>query len=121
MAAVGHFFHGLGTVLKWLLIIGALIVVVVIIAAIVNLGNAANKSENSAAQVTPAKYAQIHSWPVAGRRPGHPREPEENTDTTKIQGLGHRDCWYYGVLANKTTQICFQGDVVNYKAQYGSK
>ena len=120
MAAVGHFFHGLGTVLKWLLIIGALIVVVVIIAAIVNLGNAANKSENSAAQVTPAKYAQIHTGQSQAAVRGILGSPE-NTDTTKIQGLGHSDCWYYGVLAKQTTQICFRGDVVNYKAQYGSK
>jgi outer membrane protein assembly factor BamE (lipoprotein component of BamABCDE complex) len=121
MSAVSTFFRGLGKVVKWLLIIGALIIVIVIIVAIAGIGNAANESEKSSDQVTPAKYAQVHngdSQADVRKVLGNP----ENTDTTNVKGLGRSDCWYYGVLADQTTQICYGNNgAVNYKAQYGSK
>ena len=120
MAAVGTLFRGLGKALKWTLILASLVVVVAVIAVMASLGSAANESENSAAQVTPAKYAQIHNGQSQAGVRGLLGSPE-NTDTTKVKGLGQSDCWYYGVLADQTTQICFQNGNVDYKAQYGSK
>jgi outer membrane protein assembly factor BamE (lipoprotein component of BamABCDE complex) len=121
MAAVGTLFRGLGKVVKWLLIIGALIIVIAIIAVVVGLGNAANESEESSEQVTPAKYAQVQNGDSQANVRSLLGDPE-NTDTTNVKGLGQSDCWYYGVLAKQTTQICFNNaDKVNFKAQYGSK
>jgi outer membrane protein assembly factor BamE (lipoprotein component of BamABCDE complex) len=120
MAAVGTLFRGLGKAVKWLLILGLLLIVVAIIAALASLGNAANKSEQSASQVTAAKYAQVQNGQSQADVRANLGAPE-NTDSTKVKGLGRSDCWYYGTLAKQTTQICFQNGKVNYKAQYGSK
>jgi len=119
MAAVSSFFRGLGKVVKWLLIVGVLILVIVILVALAGLGNAADESEKSSEQVTPARYAQIQD----GDSQSDVRKvlgDAEDTDTSKVQGLGKSVCWYYGVLAQRTTQICFQSGKVDYKAQYGS-
>src|SRR5262245_13977447 len=107
MAAVGTLFRGLGKALKWTLILGSLLIVVAIIAALASLGNAANESEKSASQVTRANYAQVHNGQSQADVRGVLGNPED-TDTTNVKGLGSSDCWYYGVLAKQTTQICFQ-------------
>jgi outer membrane protein assembly factor BamE (lipoprotein component of BamABCDE complex) len=120
MAAVGTLFRGLGKALKWTLILGSLLIVVAVIAVMASLGSAANESEKSASQVTAATYAQIHNGQSKAEVRGVLGNPE-NTDTTNVKGLGSNDCWYYGVLAKQTTQICFQNGNVDYKAQYGSK
>jgi hypothetical protein len=120
MAAVGTLFHGLGKVLKWMLILGALLIVVVIIVAIAGIGKAANDSQKSSDQVTAAKYTQVQNGQSQHAVKSILGSPE-NTDSTNVQGLGQSDCWYYGTLASQTTQICFQNGSVDYKAQYGSK
>ncbi len=120
MRIVRGFFHGVGSTIKWLLIIGALIIVVVIIAAIVGIGKESEKSEKSSQQVTPAKYAAVKDGQSEAEVRALLGKPEE-TDTINVKGFGKSDCWYYGILAQQTTQICFQGGAVDYKAQYGSR
>lgn len=117
MAVLGSVVRGTGKAIKWLLILGALLVVVVVIVIVVSLGSASDKSEQSSKQVGPTKFAQIHTGmkkPELRRLLGKP----ESTDFQEVEGL-RMECWYYGVLAESGSyQFCFQNDKLSSKSRY---
>lgn len=120
MRVIKGFFRGLGSVMKWTLIVGALLIVIIVIVAIAGIGKKANESQKSADSITAAKYQQVQngqSEDVVKRILGKP----EDMEATNVQGLGKENCWFYGTLAPKTTQICFDNGKVSYKSQVASK
>jgi hypothetical protein len=100
--------RGIGKTVKWLLIIGALIVVIVVIAIFISLGQAGSESEESSKEVSPAEYAAIQEGDTRAsveRLIG--AEPESENET--VSGGQTLSCIYYGVLASEGTyQFCFE-------------
>lgn len=75
-----------------------------------------DKSENSSAQVTKAKVKKVElgdSKKSVRALLGKP----ENTDHTEVEGIKN-DCWYYGVLAEKSWQFCFTNGKLESKNRY---
>lgn len=109
--------RGVGKTVKWAAIIGVLVIVVIVIVALVSLGGAADESERSSREVTPAEFTRIQT----GATPEQVRaiigaEPER-TDETTIEGLT-MNCWYYGILAQSGTyQFCFQNGRLSSKSR----
>jgi hypothetical protein len=98
--------QGLGTTVKWAALLGVLLVVVIVIVAVVALGSEADKRQQSAAQLTPAKLEQVE----LGIRKGELREllgAPERADRTQLERV-EQECWYDGVLAETTWQFCFE-------------
>ena len=99
--------RGVGRLVKWTLILGALIIVVVIVISIVGIGSAVNKSDKSSAQVDPAAFSTLSMGTSAStvrRMFGAP----ESTSTTSMAGFSET-CWMYGVLSAKGSyEFCFQ-------------
>lgn len=111
--------HGVGSTIKWTIRIIVLFILIGVVVAIIGIGSAANKSEKSSQQVTPAKYSQVHNGMTQSELQGLLGKPER-TDTSEISGLGSLNCWYYGILAQSGTyQFCFDNGRLNYKARYG--
>lgn len=109
--------RGIGKTLKWMLIVGALIVVLFIIIAIVALGSAADDSEQSSKEVTPAEYTAVKNGQTQAQvRAAIGAEPER-TDETQVQDLT-MECWYYGILAESGTyQFCFSNGKLSTKSR----
>lgn len=63
------------------------------------------KSEKSSAQVTPEKIKQVKIGDTRREVRKLLGKPE---DTQRQESeFGVSDCWYYGVLAEKSWQLCF--------------
>lgn len=118
MAVVGSVLRGTGKAIKWLLILGALLVVIIIVVIAVSLGSASDESEQSSKQVGAAKFAQVHrgmAKPELRTLLGKP----ESTDYQEVQGLT-MECWYYGVLSQSGSyQFCFENGKLASKSRYG--
>src|SRR5262245_54623245 len=108
---------GIGKTAKWLLIVGGLLVVIIVIAAAVGLSNASKKSDKSASQVGPARYAHVHLGMTGRQLRGMLGKPQ-STDSTTVSG-STMNCWYYGVLASSATyQFCFENGRLATKSRY---
>lgn len=105
MSAVGGAVRATGKTIKWLLILGALIVVVVIVAMIFSLGSAVSDDEQAAkdfAVVAPRVTLGMTREQVRALA-GAP------SDTQRQQSsLGVTVYWYYGVLAKDGWQLVFE-------------
>jgi hypothetical protein len=110
--------HGVGSVIKWTIAILALFILVVMVIAIIGIGSAVNKSEESSKQVSPASYSQVHNGMTTSELQQLLGRPER-TDMSEVSGLGNLSCWYYGILAaSGSYQFCFENGQLAYKSQY---
>jgi hypothetical protein len=103
----GRVVRGVGTTIKWTVILGALALIALVVAVIVGVVHEVNKSEKNSRQVSPAKYAQVKVGMTRGRIRRLLGKPE---DTNSIQSNGFaEECWTYGVLARSGTyEFCFE-------------
>jgi outer membrane protein assembly factor BamE (lipoprotein component of BamABCDE complex) len=100
--------------MKWILIVGGALIVILILFAIVVVIDEVDKSEESAAQVEPAEFRALSEGDSRGEVREALGEPEETGPKT-VQGIGNLQCWYYGVLADKTYEVCFQQGAMAFK------
>ena len=114
---MGKFLRGLGSTIKWLLIIGVTLIVVVIIVALFSLGNAASDSDSSSNQVTRSEYNSIKNGMSESKVAQIIGSDPESKDNTEVNGSTF-NCIYYGVLADNTYQFCFSDDKLTTKSIY---
>lgn len=75
-----------------------------------------DKSEQSSAKVTKAKVKKIQLGDSKKRVRKVLGKPE-NTDRQEVEGLT-MECWYYGVLADRSWQFCFDNGKLSSKNRY---
>ncbi len=118
MGTAGKVGRGIGKTIKWIFIAFGLLIIVIVIVAIVSLGNASNNSNASAAHVTAAKYAAIHTGMKIAEVEALIGAKPESTQTTSVAG-STIDCIYYGVISTKGTyQFCFTNGALDSKSKY---
>jgi outer membrane protein assembly factor BamE (lipoprotein component of BamABCDE complex) len=96
-------------VAKWVLIVGGALIVVLIIVAVLVVLDEVEKSEEKAAQVDPAKFRSLQGGESRAEVRAALGEPED-TSPKAIEGFGQLRCWYYGLLAERTYEVCFKGE-----------
>ena len=94
---------------KWVLIVGGAVIAVLIIVAVLVVLEAVEESEQSAAQVDPAKFRSLRGGESKAEVRAALGEPEDRSPKA-VEGFGSLRCWYYGLLADKTYEVCFQGE-----------
>lgn len=109
--------RGIGGTIKWIAIGGVALIVILVVIMIVSLGQAADESDKSSAQVGPQKYAQIKVGQTKAQVRNIIGGKPESVDETDIGGLS-MECWYYGVLSSDSTyQFCFEGNRLSTKSR----
>lgn len=101
---------------KTLTIIGCLVIFAAFVGAEGSGCEEIDKSEKSSKQVTRQKVKQVDigdSKREVRKLLGKP----ESTDHMESEGM-RLDCWYYGVLAEKSWQFCFNNGKLESKNRY---
>jgi outer membrane protein assembly factor BamE (lipoprotein component of BamABCDE complex) len=103
-----------GSAIRWILIVGGALIVIAILVLALAVLDEVDKSEKRAAQVAPAKFRALEEGDDRATVLEAIGEPEETGPKT-VPGFGNLRCWYYGVLAEKTYEVCFQGGGLAFK------
>lgn len=74
------------------------------------------ESERSSAKITPAKVKKIDMGD-SKRRVRKILGKPQSTDRQESEGLT-MECWYYGVLAERSWQFCFDNGKLSSKNRY---
>lgn len=91
-------FRFVGGTIKWLLILGVLVIVAVVIVAIVGLGKGVAHGDKTYARVTPL-MVHVHVGETRAQVRAQLGKPDS---TQSSQTAGEADVyWYYGVLSGK--------------------
>lgn len=75
-----------------------------------------DKSEESSAQVTRAKVKKVKLGDSKKEVRAQLGKPE-SSDRMEVEGTT-MDCWYYGVLAERSWQFCFDNGKLSSKNRY---
>ena len=94
---------------KWVLIVGGGLIALLVIAVVLVVIDEVEKSEESAAQVDPAEFRSLQGGESKAEVRAALGKPEE-TSPKAVDGFGQLRCWYYGVLADRTYEVCFKGE-----------
>jgi outer membrane protein assembly factor BamE (lipoprotein component of BamABCDE complex) len=108
---------GIGKTIKWILILGALLIVVIVVIAIFSLGKAGNDADKQSANVT-AHLSQIRLGMTETQVKAILGKPD-STQRSQTAGLGTMDEWYYGTLSAKGSyQFSFTNGKLEAKNRY---
>lgn len=109
--------RAVGQTVKWLLILGALLIVAIVVAVIVSLGTAADESEQSSAEVSQQEFQRVRAGMSKPEVRALLGADPESTDETSVEGFT-LECWYYGILASGGTyQFCFDNGRLSSKSR----
>lgn len=116
-STAGKVGRGIGKTIKWIVILGALLIIIVIVAVVIGLGSAANDSDDSSKEVSPAEYAAIKDGAtLASVKARIGAEPESEDEV--VVGNSTLKCIYYGILSSEGTyQFCFDNGRLSSKSR----
>jgi outer membrane protein assembly factor BamE (lipoprotein component of BamABCDE complex) len=101
---------------KILTVLGCLIIFAAFVGADSSGCEEIDKSEKSSAQVTAKKVKEVKLGDSKKEVRAALGKPE-NTDRMESEGMT-MECWYYGVLADRSWQFCFDDGKLSSKNRY---
>ena len=101
---------------KAITILGCLLIFAAFVGADSSGCEEIDKSEKSSAQVTKKKVKQVKLGDTKREVRALLGKPE-NSDRMEVEGM-KMDCWYYGVLAERSWQFCFNNGKLESKNRY---